>query len=319
MVHASWSGDETGRCYGARTDATPSWPRRRPAARPGPHWVRIVASCLVALILLLLVAALSRDAGDAAASGGPDLPSLAGVVTVLSVVGVLVVVITLVGALRGGERRPGGRRLSRPPIFLVLALVVSMWLPTLFSLRQEEPPEEAGAPVEAEAVDEVEVAEGDDRLPASPVVLAVVTALAAGGLLLARLLRPHAPEAAEDADHAGPGGAPGPRDARRLVIGLDEVIDDLRRDPDPRRAVIRAWARLEDLLADHDLPRHPAEAPTRYVGRALEHLAASRQAVQTLTAAFERAMFSSHVIGPGDQLAAVDALVAVRDDLGVSA
>ncbi|MDQ3384599.1 MAG: DUF4129 domain-containing protein [Actinomycetota bacterium] len=282
-----------------------------------------MASCLVALILLLLVAALSRDAGDAATTAGSDLPSLAGVVTVIAVVGVVVMVITLVVTLRDGESQPGGRRLPRPPIFLVIALAMTMWLPTLFSILEEAPPDEADAPAEEVVVDEVEGPEGDDRLPASPVVLVVVTVLATGGLVLARLLRPHAPEEAVEAVEADDGGAgwgpatPGAR--RRLVAGLDAVIADLRRDPDPRRAVIRAWARLEDLLAEHELPRHPSEAPTHYVRRVLEHLAASRHAVQALTATFERAMFSSHVIGPGDQVAAVDALVAVRDDLGVRA
>ena len=278
-----------------------------------------MTSCLVALILLLLVAALSRDAGDAGTSGGSDLPSLAGVGTVLAVVGVVVMVVTLVAALRGGEGQGVGRRRPRRSIFLIVALVVSMWLPTLFSIREDAPPEEGETPIVEEPGDEVAVAEGDDRLPASPVVLAVVTALAAAGLVLARLLRPHTAGEAEEAGDDAAGGAAGPGAARRLVARLDEVIDDLRRDPDPRRAVIRAWARLEDLLADHDLPRHPSEAPTRYVGRVLEHLSASRPEVAALTAAFERAMFSPHPIGTDDQAAAVDALVAVRDDLGVSA
>src|SRR5215211_845879 len=55
--------------------------------------------------------------------------------------------------------------------------------------------------------------------------------------------------------------------AERLVELLDDTLEDLEREPDPRRAVIAAWARMERGLAAAGLPRHPAEAPFEYAGR----------------------------------------------------
>ena len=58
---------------------------------------------------------------------------------------------------------------------------------------------------------------------------------------------------------------------------VDESLDDLRAEPDPRRAVIAAYARLERVLAAHGLPRKPAEAPLEYLGRMLAELSVVRQ------------------------------------------
>ena len=58
--------------------------------------------------------------------------------------------------------------------------------------------------------------------------------------------------------------------AERLVELLDDTLEDLEREPDPRRAVIGAWARMEAGLAAVGLPRHPSEAPFEYAARVLE-------------------------------------------------
>ena len=51
----------------------------------------------------------------------------------------------------------------------------------------------------------------------------------------------------------------GPTDERDQLAGLlDLTIDDLRADPDPRRAVIRAWGSLGAALASIGMPRHEA-------------------------------------------------------------
>lgn len=100
---------------------------------------------------------------------------------------------------------------------------------------------------------------------------------------------------------------------------LDVAIDDLRNDPDPRRAVIRAWGGLGTAFASIGLPREDAEAPFPYLERVLSTLETSGPAAQRLTSTFERAMFSSHSIDRSMQDEAVDALVAVRDELRVEA
>jgi Domain of unknown function (DUF4129) len=96
---------------------------------------------------------------------------------------------------------------------------------------------------------------------------------------------------------------------------LDESLDDLRADPDLRRAIVAAYARMERALAGAGLARRPAEAPFEYMERALTSLEASAEAARRLTALFECAKFSHHEPGPAMRDEAIDALVAVRDEL----
>jgi len=100
-----------------------------------------------------------------------------------------------------------------------------------------------------------------------------------------------------------------------LSLALDESLDDLRNDPDLRRAIVAAYARMEAALASAGLPRHPAEAPFEYLERALGALETSAVSVRRLTALFEWAKFSHHEPEPAMRDQAVDALVAVRDEL----
>ena len=103
--------------------------------------------------------------------------------------------------------------------------------------------------------------------------------------------------------------------AEAVAEAVDESLDDLRAEPDPRRAVIAAYARLERVLAAHGLPRKPAEAPLEYLGRMLAGALRLRQAAAPLTDLFERAKFSQHAVGPEMKEQAIDALETVRDDL----
>ena len=103
-----------------------------------------------------------------------------------------------------------------------------------------------------------------------------------------------------------------------LAAALDESLDDLRDDPDLRRAIIAAYARMEIALGAAGLPRRPAEAPLEYVERALLALDTSSEAVRRLTDLFEWARFSQHEPEPSMKDEAVDALVAVRDELRAS-
>jgi hypothetical protein len=105
------------------------------------------------------------------------------------------------------------------------------------------------------------------------------------------------------------------RSRRAVADALDESLDDLRRDPDIRRAIIAAYARMERALAYAGLPRAPAEAPYEYLERSLVELDASAAAARRLTDLFERAKFSQHEPAESMRDEAIDALVAVRDDL----
>ena len=103
--------------------------------------------------------------------------------------------------------------------------------------------------------------------------------------------------------------------AEQLAAALDETLDDLRAEQDPRRAIIAAYARLERVLAAHGLPRRPAEAPLEYLGRMLADVSVSDRAARALTDRFERAKFSQHAVGTEMKEQAIDALETVRDDL----
>jgi Domain of unknown function (DUF4129) len=103
-----------------------------------------------------------------------------------------------------------------------------------------------------------------------------------------------------------------------LVAALDSAIDDLRRDPDPRRAVVAAYARMEDALTVFGLPRRAAETPYEYLARAGRELDAE-EAVAALTDLFEVAKFSEHSIDETMRGRAIDALVAVRTEVAMPA
>lgn len=104
--------------------------------------------------------------------------------------------------------------------------------------------------------------------------------------------------------------------AAALGEALDESLEDLRSERDARRAVIAAYARMERALAASGLPRRAAEAPLEYMTRVLHDLLrASAASVSRLTTLFERAKFSTHEIGPELKEEAIDALVAVREEL----
>jgi multisubunit Na+/H+ antiporter MnhB subunit len=101
-----------------------------------------------------------------------------------------------------------------------------------------------------------------------------------------------------------------------LDTAVGESIDDLRRESDPRKAVIAAYARMEGVLRRHGRARRAAEAPYEYLERVLGDLRVRPAAVKELTELFERAKFSVHQIDGGMKTRAIDALVAVREDLG---
>jgi hypothetical protein len=100
-----------------------------------------------------------------------------------------------------------------------------------------------------------------------------------------------------------------------LVAEIGDAIDDLEAEPDARRAVIAAYARMEAALGRHGVRRRPSETPYEYLARVLLELEVPEDAVRALTDAFERAKFSPHEIDAGGKRSAIGALVAVRDGL----
>ncbi len=146
-------------------------------------------------------------------------------------------------------------------------------------------------------------AQGVVRFDWGPVI--VVASLTAAGALAAGLVlvrRRRGGTTAEDVTH-------------ELAVALDRTIADLLAEPDPRRAVIAAYAQMESALARAGLRRRPPEAPREYLARVLPDVGAGAASIERLTALFERAKFSPHAIGVEMKNEAIAALQALRDEL----
>ena len=103
--------------------------------------------------------------------------------------------------------------------------------------------------------------------------------------------------------------------ARALDDVLSDSLDDLRAERDPRKAVIRAYARMEETFGAYGVPRERHETPLEYVARVLDSLRVSSFAVRRLVQLFERAKFSPHTIEASMKDDAIEALAGLRAEL----
>jgi Domain of unknown function (DUF4129) len=124
---------------------------------------------------------------------------------------------------------------------------------------------------------------------------------------------------AATARRAGAGAPPDAATAAAVAM-VDASLDDLRTEPDPRLAVIAAYARMERGLAARGFARQPAETPTEYFHRALTAeegvvVAVSIEPLRELTSLAERARFSTRPIDESMRSLAIAALESLRDEL----
>jgi hypothetical protein len=106
-----------------------------------------------------------------------------------------------------------------------------------------------------------------------------------------------------------------PSVAEDFAASIGDAIDDLEAEPDARRAVIAAYARMEGVLTRHGLRRLPSETSLEYLRRVLIGLTARGEPVKRLTSLFEQAKFSRHEIDGSMKHDAIGALREIRDDL----
>jgi hypothetical protein len=99
---------------------------------------------------------------------------------------------------------------------------------------------------------------------------------------LARFDGPIDPRAAEAAQRVAAGAA------------FAASLADLEDEPDPRRAIVAAYARLLDGLEAAGFGRRPAEAPEEHLRRVLEQLQVPDGPLRTVVALFAEARFSEH-------------------------
>ncbi len=185
----------------------------------------------------------------------------------------------------------------------IFALAASILLTTRYFHRHHGSGANSVAPILNALTRNVKRAPREVAFDWGPVIVVAsltVLVLAAGGFLLVDRRRTRdRPE----------------RIAEALAVALDRTIADLRAEPDPRRAVIAAYAQMERALARAKLPRRPSEAPREYLWRVLPEVGAGADSVERLTSLFERAKFSPHAIDAAMKDEAISALEALRDEL----
>jgi len=281
---------------------------------------RLLPLALVVTLLLAIVAlvARGRPLGSDGGSGGLPLSFWDYVYTTIVIVAVPLLLIVGITALflRGRRRKQRSMQehLLRTLVFLAVLIVLEFLVLRHLHLRPyrrplgshpiRPAPEKPGqrGPHSASAAKEALHFRWGELV----VVLALLFSLSVLGVVLRAKSRRSLPRTGVEI-------AP-----EVLAAAIDDSLDDLRADPDLRRAIVAAYARMETALGAAGIPRDPAEAPLEYVERALLSLDTSAEAVRRLTDLFEWARFSQHEPEPSMRDDAVDALSAVRDELRAS-
>jgi hypothetical protein len=268
---------------------------------------------LVAILLAVVAwAATGVGGGDATAPSGRSHPGLNGALE--SVVAAawgaaIVVVIVTVRKLRrrldedamavDPQAAPRPWWVSPVAWLIVVAVVL---IPILFfaDRRAQEPqatpePGSSGTAIDAE----------DRRTPSPWVVAGFAVGAAVAALSLA--VRRRAP-VVDDRE-------PLPELLVAVVDVVDDSIRDIESDSDARRAIIRAYARMEGALARGGVPRRPSETPFEYLESALGRLMVPAEPVRSLTELFEVAKFSDRPVDASMKRRAIDCLLDVRSAL----
>ena len=106
-----------------------------------------------------------------------------------------------------------------------------------------------------------------------------------------------------------------PDAAERVGSDLRRSLADLGSERDPRLAVQRAYARMEESLGEIELSRAPDETPTEFTARVLRVLGASAAAASDLTGLFEIARFSDHPMDEDDRRRAIASVRRVEAEV----
>lgn len=283
----------------------------RPRGLPGRPSKAVLAPILIAVLLgVVVIVAAGRRAGSGAGGHGPGLTFYEYLFSSISVAwavgGIVLFYVFLRQRQLSRKQRAawdfrGARLLVYLLVFLTFLFIIREPLRRLrqsFAANRVTPP---GPPRGGGAGRIADPQQLEFRW--APVFVALVLGLAllaaaAVGIMRRRNLKKPARTMAE-----------------ALADVMDDALDDIRAERDPRKAIIAVYARLERLLAGFGRPREPSEAPFEYLARVLLELNVSRHPVEELTELFERAKFSAHALGADDKARAIEALEAVRDEL----
>jgi hypothetical protein len=270
----------------------------------------VAAATVLGLLLVVALAAggrtpLTGERGDARRLPVVFWDYVLSIGVVLFVVAAPVSLWLLLTTRVSRDPQAGRRRSLLVLVFVALfcgGLVVASWLTDPDAVRRlPSLPTVDGA----DAVD----ADREERTPRFrwlPVLVAGGIALLLAGYFAVRQRRRLALEASEEAL------------VDELASLVDDTLEDLREEPDPRRAVIAAYARMERALGAYGLPRQPFESPVEYLQRLapeLDELPGTARLVFELTHLFERAKFSAHVVDAEMKENAIATLLSLRAEL----
>jgi hypothetical protein len=285
---------------------------------------RLVGLGLLVALLIALVVLASRSAagpgGDGRANAGPAIAIVHGI-EIVGLAAELLALLLLVLFFRPRRRRQEDDedQIYHEPVRMHWALrVLLVSLPMLVSagliailyrfLATNQPLEQTpllGTPPPPEPGGFVDQVTGSLGLSWWELLLAALLA-AAALVAIVRALRLPPPTARTE---------PEPPTERMLATAVRAGLRDARLEPDPRRAVIAAYATMEQLLAAQGLPRRAVEAPLEYLARLFAALDVSGEALRTLTDLFELARFSHHPISPAAKERAIAALTTIEQEL----
>ena len=282
----------------------------------------------LAVLLLAVVALASRGFSFEAGGEGQAAPAPSGqgapggvavALVVLAAVGVIAATAMIAFVLAGLARRrkkpdeewvaetPPRRWWSGPVLILMVVATFALPIGLLIWLSgidgQSQPPSgAAGHPAQSVApIGQV----GGGTEPTSPDWALVGVAVGITAVVLLILTR-------------GRRRPPAPTLSSRrgeMAQAVEESIEDIDGDPDPRHAIISAYARMEQVLAAHGWARKPSRSPFEYLEESLEQLSVPAAPARSLTELFELAKFSRHRVDTSMKRRAVDALLAVRQAL----
>ena len=111
----------------------------------------------------------------------------------------------------------------------------------------------------------------------------------------------------DEAMHAGETSAFG-RAVRASIAALES-------ERDPRTAILRAYARMEQAFRDVEIVRAADETASEFLARTMRRLPVSAGAAEALTERFEEVRFSTHLITEADREQALDSLHRVEHEL----
>ena len=279
------------------------------AVRASPARALLVFALLLAGLLTLVAVASSTvvESGDGSGDGGAvALPSWFSsyLFTITIVGGFFVLLLSVLVARRAQMDSAGGRRKGG---FTSLGMLIVAIVFLVLAVRN---PENVSSLVERIRPGGLAPDRVNPERAATPAFAWIAVAVGSAALIAAAAAALAVPVVRRTLGRRRDSSV-----AEALAATLEATLDDVRTEPDPRRAIILAYARMESVLDSCGVPRRRSEAPLEYLARVLLELEVTPAPVETLTELFERAKFRHHEMPTPLKDRAIEALETVRAEL----